>query len=331
MISKKRYNKNPNKKKVNSHQKGTKSRQVDRPSFVVSHEYKVQRSEELLTFLLSKNFSRTTAKSLLTKHQVLVNGSVVSQYNLMLAHDDEVKITKRSVKEVHANSALKQKNVQIKLPFQIIYQDDDIIAINKPAGLLSVESDKENESAYDYLLKYFQQKDKKSRPYIVHRIDKETSGVLIFAKNIIIHSKLKMHWNELVKTREYYAIVEGKMEQKEGTFVSYLTKDKNNLMHSNFNKIGQKSITHYQVIKFNDDYSIMKVLIDTGRKNQIRVHMHDIHHSIVGDEKYGYSKNPLNRLGLHASKLEFVNPNNNQLVSISAPIPHEFDKLFDKQ
>lgn len=320
-------NRQPIKNKWNNHQeklKNGKAKLTQMPQ--ISHTFKVHRSEELLSFLLSKNFNRSTAKSLLTKHQVLVNGSVVSQYNLMLAKEDEVKIARRSVNAGTSQQKIKQK---IKLPFEIIFQDDDIIAINKPAGLLSVESDKDSESAYDYVLKYMQSMDKKLRPYIVHRIDKETSGVLIFAKNVVVHSKLKLNWNSLVKTREYFAVVEGKFEQQEGTFVSYLSKDKNNLMHSNFDKIGQKSITHYKVVRQNKDYALLQVNIDTGRKNQIRVHMQDIHHAIVGDEKYGYNLNPLNRLGLHASKLEFTNPNTQKLISLSAPVPKSFYKLFE--
>lgn len=302
-----------------------------KPKYDVTKSYMVNHSIELLEFLLEKaKLSRTNAKSLLTKHQVLVNGNVISQYNFLLVKDDEVKLTKRSVKDESINpskSIIKQK---VKLPFDIIYQDDDIIAINKPAGLLSVESDNDSKCAYSYLLKYFQNISKTNRPYILHRIDKETSGVLIFAKNPIIHSMLKLHWNEDVKTREYIALVEGEMDREEGTFVSYLKQNSNNMVYSSKDNSGQRAVTHYAVLNKNKDYSLLQVLIDTGRKNQIRVHMHDIHHPIVGDEKYGYTKNPIGRLGLHASKLEFINPKTKKLVSISAPVPTCFYKVFEK-
>lgn len=329
MINKKLKNKIQKREKKKLIKSGRFASENTKPSYVVSKQFKVNKSEELLAFLMNNGITHSTAKSLLTKHQVLVNGNVVSQYNLLLVKDDEIKITKRSVKDAFIlpkqTSPVKKK---IKLPFDIIYQDEDIIAINKPAGLLSVESDNQNESAYAYMLQYFQNKDKKLRPFILHRIDKETSGVLIFAKNPVIHSMLKLHWNDLVKTREYIALVEGEMEQNQGTYVSYLKLNKNNLMFSSPDKTGQRAVTNYVVIKKNKDYSLLKVNIDTGRKNQIRVHMHDIHHSIVGDDKYGYSKNPLNRLGLHASKLEFVNPKTKQLISISAPTPTLFEKVF---
>jgi len=290
--------------------------------------FTVNRSCELLDFLLNKcKTSRNNVKNLLARNKVLVNGSVVSQYNFMLVKDDEVKLSKKSVNSGLIAKVNKADKTRVKLPFKIIYQDDDIVAIDKPAGLLSVESDKDNECAYAYMLKYFQQKNKNLRPYILHRIDKETSGVLIFAKNPKIHSMLKLKWNEYVKTREYYAIVEGRMEKDEGTVVSYLKQNSNNLVYSTNDKSGQKAITHYVVEKRNFNFSLLRVLIDTGRKNQIRVHMHDLKHPIIGDEKYGYTQNPLNRLGLHASKLEFVNPISKKLISISAPIPESFKRL----
>lgn len=308
----------------NKKQEKTSKNNID-----ITKSFMVNRSTELLDFLLNKcKTSRNNVKNLLARNQVLVNGSVVSQYNFMLVKDDEVKLSKHSVNSGLISKKPLTEKIRVKLPFKIIYQDDDIIAIDKPAGLLSVESDKETECAYAYMLKYFQQKDKNLRPYILHRIDKETSGVLIFAKNPKIHSMLKLHWNENVKLREYYAVVEGKMEKLEGTIVSYLKQNANNLVYSSNDKTGQKAITHYFVEKSNDNYSLLKVLIDTGRKNQIRVHMHDLKHSIIGDEKYGYTQNPLNRLGLHASKLEFINPITKKLISISAPVPECFKNLL---
>lgn len=312
--------------------KNLKQEKESKNTVLVTKTFVVNRSVELLDFLLNKcKTSRNNVKNLLARNQVLVNGSVVSQYNFMLVKDDEVKLSKHSVNNgLISKKPLTEKN-RIKLPFKIIYQDDDIIAIDKPAGLLSVENDKESECAYAYMLKYFQQKDKNARPYILHRIDKETSGVLIFAKNPKIHSMLKLNWNENVKVREYYAVVEGKMEKSEGTVVSYLKQNANNLVYSSNDKTGQKAITHYFVEKSNSSFSLLRVLIDTGRKNQIRVHLHDLKHPIIGDEKYGYTQNPLNRLGLHASKLEFINPKTKKTISISAPVPESFKKLVSSK
>ncbi len=295
---------------------------------VYTATFKARKSEELLSFLLEKmNTSRNNVKNILSNHQVLVNGNVVTQFNFMLGREDEIKISKTPIRDNN-----KKNNVKKRVPkIEIIYEDDDFIAIDKPAGLLSVESDNDIESAYLYVSKYLEQKDKKNRAYIVHRIDKETSGVLIFAKNPYIHSILRLNWNDYVVKREYYAIVEGKMPKKEDTITTYLKENKNNLVYVTSDKSGQKAITNYKVMNDNNEYSLLRVLIDTGRKNQIRVHMNHLGHPIVFDEKYGYAKNPLKRLGLHASILEIKNPKNGEIMKFEAKMPSSFKSLFKKE
>ena len=301
---------------------------------VYTATYKVNRSDELLEFLLRKcNTSRNNVKSLLVRKQVLVNGRVVTQYNYLLAKDDEVKLARKPIKDGEIASApvKKDKNVPVRKPrvsLKIIHEDEDFVAIDKPVGLLSVESDKERECAYGYLADSMQKKDKNARPFVLHRIDKETSGVLVFAKNPKIHSMLKLHWNEQVQAREYYAVTEGVLEEKQGTITSYLKENINHLVYSTSDPSGQKAITHYEVVKENEKYSLLRVRIDTGRKNQIRVHLKELGHSVVGDEKYGATQNPLGRLGLHASKLQFIHPVNKEMMTISAPVPASFWDLF---
>ena len=287
-------------------------------------EYKVNRSGELLDFLLAKcDTSRNNVKTLLSGHFVLINGSVVTRHNLMLAKDDEVKISKYPIRDGEKGDREKPKR---RLSLKILYEDDDFVAVDKPAGLLSVESDKESQCAFAYVLEYLAAKG--ARPFILHRIDKETSGVLMFAKNVKIHSMLKMKWNEYVKTREYYAVIEGKMAQKEGTIVSFLKENKNNLVYSTRDPSGQKAVTHYVSVRENAQYSLLRVTIDTGRKNQIRVQLKEAGHPVVGDEKYEASKNPLGRLGLHASKLEFSHPLTGEEISVGSPLPPSFKGLF---
>jgi 23S rRNA pseudouridine1911/1915/1917 synthase len=150
----------------------------------------------------------------------------------------------------------------------------------------------------------------------------------VFAKNPKIHSMMKLRWNELVKTREYYALVEGCVEVKKDTITSYLHKNQNDLMYSSKDPSGEYAITNYTVVKQNASYSLLKVNIETGRKNQIRVHMQDIGHPIVGDDKYGHTKNPLKRLGLHASRLEFVHPITKEVIEIYASCPNIFNGVF---
>ena len=306
-----------------------KTKTENKEKLIITALFKVKRSEELLSFLLNKiNTSRNNIKNILSNHQVLVNGSVVTQYNFMLGREDEVKISKNPVRDDN-----KKKTEYKKRPpkIEIIYEDDDFIAIDKPAGLLSVESDNETESAYMYVSKYLALNDKKARCYIVHRIDKETSGVLIFAKNPAIHSILRLNWNDYVLKREYYALVEGRMPKKNDTITTYLKENQNNLVYVTEDRTGQKAITHYQVIADNNEYSLLKVLIDTGRKNQIRVHMKSLGHPIVFDEKYGYTKNPIKRLGLHASVLEIRHPKTSNIMHFEAKVPSTFKSLFKKE
>ncbi len=293
--------------------------------------FKVNRSDTLMEFLLRKcNTSRNNVKSLLTKRQVLVNGSVVTQYDFPLAKDDEIKLAKKSVSGniPVAKKPVQKREKRERATIKIIYEDDDFLAIDKPEGLLSVESDKETECAFAYAFEYLRQNAKNARPYILHRIDKETSGVLLFAKNPKIHSMLKMRWSECVTAREYYAVAEGFFEEKEGTVISYLKENKNNIMYSTQDPTGQKAITHYTVLAENEKYSLLRVKIDTGRKNQIRVHMKELSHPIVGDDKYGPSKDPLKRLGLHASRLTFIHPVTKTEISVGAGVPACFRALF---
>ncbi len=300
--------------------------------------YKVPRSDTLLEFLLRKcNTSRNNVKALLVRKQVLVNGSVVTQYDFPLAKDDEVKLARKPIKEgATASKSTEKRAPRPRIALKIVYEDEDFIAVDKPAGLLSVESDKDTECAYGYLLQAMSAQGKNARPFVLHRIDKETSGVLLFTKSIKLHSMLKMRWNEQVQLREYYAVVEGTLEEKSGTITSYLKENVNNLVYSTSDPTGQKAITHYEVLKESPQglYSLVRARIDTGRKNQIRVHFKDMGHPIVGDDKYGKKedgtmvKNPLERLGLHASKLSLIHPVSKELMTFVAAMPPAFRALF---
>ena len=311
-----------------------KDSRAQEKTVVYTAEYKVNRSDTLLEFLLRKcNTSRNNVKHLLSNAQVLVNGSVTSQFDFPLAKDDEVKIAKTLLKKELAQAKAKRATANPAKPripreLKIIYEDEDFIAVDKPVGLLSVESDKERDCAYGLVASYLQSADKSARPFVLHRIDKETSGVLVFAKNPKIHSMLRLHWNERVKTREYIAVAEGKFEEKQARLEGYLKENKNNLMYVTNDPSGQKAVTEYKVLRESESYSLLAVEIFTGRKNQIRVHLGDIGHSIVGDDKYGFTKDPLGRLGLHASKLVFEHPVTGEEISIAAPAPATFWKLF---
>ena len=290
-------------------------------------EYNVNKEIMLFDFLLEtlKNESRNNVKAIMTKKCVAVNGLVCSQYNYNLYKGDVVMISPKPF--VGLENMKKQVNKQLKL--DIIYEDNDFIVINKPSGLLSIESDKEKvDTAYKEVLQYLQSKDKTARCFQVHRIDKNTSGVLLFAKDFKLKEILRKEWNDLVSLREYIALVDGMLEEKEGTIKSYLMKAENTLMFSSKDKRGELAITHYKVMKDNPKYSLLLVNIDSGKKNQIRVAMNDMNHPIVGDDKYGEATNPINRLGLHASRLIIKNPKNNKEYEFKAPMPKEFNKVF---
>ena len=276
-------------------------------------EFKVRSECELLEFLLKTfaNQSRNSVKSLLSSHRVSVDGAPVTQFNLKLYPGDTVIISSSPIK----------KKTRSNLP---------IIFENKPSGLLSIASDKEKgATAYRMLSDYVQQKDKHNRVFVVHRLDEDTSGVLMVAKNAKIQQALQDNWNDLVTKRGYYAIVDGKMKTNQGTITSYLKKNAQNMMYSSKKKgDGQYAITHYKVIKTNKLYSLLDVNIDTGRKNQIRVHLGEQGNYVIGDDKYGNPSNPINRLGLHAYELSLKHPFTGKELTFKCPIPKEFTDLF---
>ena len=287
-------------------------------------QFVVKQQCELLEFLLMtfKDQSRNSVKSLLGSHRVSIDGAPVTQFNFKLYPGDTVIISSNPIR----------KKTRSNLP--IIFEDNDLIVINKPSKLLSVPSDNEKGStAFRMVNDYLQQKDKHNRAFIVHRLDEDTSGVLMFAKNDKMARALTDgdNWNNLVKKRGYYAIVEGTLDKKEGIIRSYLKKNSQNMMYSSKKKgDGQLAITNYKIIEENGQYSLADVDIKTGRKNQIRVHFGDLGHFIIGDDKYGKPSNPIKRLGLHAYELDIIHPFNNKLLKFKAPMPKEFLSLFKK-
>ena len=282
--------------------------------------YKVYVETTLLEFLLYKmpNASRNSVKGLLSHHQVSVGGVPVSQFDYKLYPEDEVIVSKRRI----------NKRTAPELP--IIYEDEDIIAINKPSGLLSIASDREKgKTAYRMVADYVASNDPKKRIFVVHRLDEDTSGVLIFAKNYETREALQNHWQEIVSKRYYYAIVEGTMQVRQATLTDYLDENDLHLVYVTHNKTkGKKSITSYKVMRERDGLSLLDVALSSGRKNQIRVQLGHRGHYVIGDDKYGEPVNPLGRLGLHAYELAFVNPLNHKSYDLKAPMPDVFKALM---
>ncbi len=284
-------------------------------------ELSVTQPAELLAFLLTRlpQASRRKAKLLLAHGQVSVQGSVVTQYNHALRPGDTVQIGWGKV-EAAAGPA----NVRI------LFEDEHLIVVDKPAGLLTMATPREKEhTAYRQLMDHLQRGDPAQRVYIVHRLDRDTSGVLLFAKNADVQEALQTHWRDAVQERTYAVLVEGRVRNSEGTVTSWLKESRTlQMVSSRVPNGGQKAITHYSVLQATDAYSLLQVRLETGRKNQIRVHMQDLGHSVVGDRKYGARGNPLGRLGLHAQILAFVHPTTRETLRFETEIPKKFRALL---
>ncbi|MGN1294764.1 MAG: RluA family pseudouridine synthase, partial [Bacilli bacterium] len=272
---------NKNKKKTNKKPLNTSKKEYKFTNDKkIAKEIKVNYPLPLMEFLLKnyKQFSRNNIKAMLGRKQILVNDIPTSKFDYQLVVGDKVSIS----------SSTNKGSISLKDKIKIIYEDDDLIVINKQAGLLSIATDKEKEdTAYRYVNEYVRLQNAKNRIFVLHRLDKETSGILMFAKNEEFKEAMQKDWNNQIQKREYIAICEGgHFQKKEGDYTSYLMSTKTNLMYSTHDKEGQKAITHYQVLHEKDIYSLVRINIDTGRKNQIRVHMKDLGHQIVGDDKY---------------------------------------------
>jgi len=211
----------------------------------------------------------------------------------------------------------------------IIYEDKDILVVNKPAGLLTISTEKEKEKTlFHKVYMYIKKKNKNNKIFIVHRLDKDTSGIVLFAKNESLKLKLQNDWDNLAKERKYVTIVKGKVTKDKGQIISWLKETKTLMTYSsNVCNDGKKAITNYRVINSNDLYSFLDIEIKTGRKNQIRVHMRDMGNPILGDHKYG-PKDGFRRMYLHAYKLVIEHPISKKILEFETDIPKEFIKLI---
>ncbi|WP_136810450.1 RluA family pseudouridine synthase [Desulfosediminicola flagellatus] len=286
--------------------------------------FTVKQSGQLLDTLIAAfpGKSRKLLKAILRDQQVIVNKRAVTQFDQVIKAGQTIEVCW-------------EKTSPRKRPhgLNIVFEDDQIIVVNKPAGLLTVATDKEKRrTAYAILSDYVKTEDPDNKIFIVHRIDRETSGLLLFAKNEEIKHKIQETWITTIKERTYIAVVEGKIEREGGTITSFLHESKAFIVYSSQNpNVGKKAVTHYKTLKTNKDFSLLQINLETGRKHQIRVHMQDIGHPVVGDVKYGSKIKPIGRLGLHAQGLVFTHPKTNELCSFETPIPAKFSKLFTEK
>jgi 23S rRNA pseudouridine1911/1915/1917 synthase len=283
--------------------------------------FTVTAPNELMKWLIAQfpEKGRNAIKALLSHSQVTINGKVTTQFNHPLQVGQEVVIEWARVVEEEP-----------MLGLTILYEDADLIIIDKQAGLLSVATEEEKElTAYRQLTEHVRRTNAKSRIFVVHRLDRDTSGVMMFAKSETVQQKLQTEWREAVSERVYIAVVEGKVRKSEGTIKTWLKESKTMKMYSSrIPNDGQEATTHYKILKTSANYSMLEVRLETGRKNQIRVHMQDIGHPIMGDKKYGAARNTLGRLGLHASILAFKHPTTDKDMHFESKIPDKFSRLF---
>ena len=276
----------------------------------------VNKDSELLEYLYEHlDMPKKRVKQYLVHGAVYVNEDRVTQYNYPLIAG--MKIT------IDTNS----KNSR-SLPFSIIFEDDHLIVVNKPSGLLTIATDKEKErTLYHIVRDYVVSKNPHGRIFIVHRLDRDTSGIVLFAKDEKTKNQLQENWNEYVLLREYTAIVTGHPKEESGQIVQYLKETKANLVYVSPREDGKKAITNYFVLKTSDKYSMLKVTIETGRKNQIRVAFASKKMPILGDKKYG-EKSKVNRLYLHANRLKLYYPVIKKEILFETSIPTEFKKMM---
>ena len=282
--------------------------------------YTVTQPDTLLPFLLArvKGKSRNNVKSLLSRRLVAVDGVPLSRFDAPLLPGQQVSILPASAPKADA------------LPFPILYEDEHLIVVNKPAKLLSVANDKEKtRTAYHLVTAYVKARRVDDRIFVLHRLDRDTSGVLMFARDAETKELFQARWNEIVTRRGYLAVVEGVPKPAQDTIRSFLVETDTHLSFSGAPGKGAKeAVTSYQIVKAGSGYALLDISIETGRKNQIRVHMKEKGCPVAGDKQYGARTNPIGRLCLHANELSFTHPATGEQITFKAKMPRDFNRVF---
>lgn len=280
-------------------------------------EYKVNTDGTLLPFLLERmpGRSRSAIKACLTHGQVAVNGCHTTRHDTPLKAGDTVTIDK-----IKTSGTLRHPMLRI------VYEDARLIVADKRNGLLSVGTEKEHRRTAFYILsEHIKRSNPAARLFVVHRLDRETSGLIIYAKDQQTQEILQKNWKEMVLDRRYAAVIEGRLPEPNGTVATLLREDRNRKMWACLNAPGEEAVTNYSVLREGRDYSLVELSLRTGKKNQIRAHMEWMKTPIAGDKKYGARTNPAGRVCLHAYKLCFIHPETGRKLEFSTGIPRIFE------
>lgn len=291
-------------------------------------EMTVKENSTLMEFLERHyaGMSRSERKKLLHNGQICVNSRVETKFDAEVKKGDRVQVNTGKV-------SYEMKDTRLKL----LYEDEAVVVIDKKEGLLSVSASatKEGPSAFNIILNYLKRKDENAHLYAVHRLDKATSGVMMFAKAVEVQHKMRDNWKKMVTERTYLAITEGVPKQEEGEIESYLHENRAQVVYSGEEEGGKLSITHYRVVRIVSNYAMLKLNLETGRKNQIRVHLSEMGTPILGDRKYNATSgekkkadSPIGRLALHAKVLEFIHPITGETMRFETPVPREFNAFL---
>lgn len=297
-----------------------KPRRVVKEDVIRTWEVKKE-CETLLSFMTAtlSDQTKTKVKSMLKHTQFSINSMPTTQFDAPLNVGDRVSVNFDRSFKVFSHPRIR-----------LVYEDEDIIVINKGYGILSMGTDKiKDGTAYSVVREYVKYSNPRAHVYIVHRLDRDTSGLMMLAKSVEAKDGMQHNWTNMVIDRKYIAVVEGVVEQEEGVVRNYLAENSQFEVYATENPDeGHLAVTRYKTLKVKNGYSLLELELDTGRKNQIRVHMNNIDHPIVGDRKYGAKSSPINRLALHAQILRFVHPITRKDMKFETPIPARFQSLL---
>ena len=282
-------------------------------------QYVVDREAPLLDWMLAVlPGSKSKIKAILQGHGIKVNGKQVTQFDFPLKPGMKVSVSKSK-----KNDTFKSRYVNI------VYEDRWLVVIEKKVGILSMAAGHSSLNVKTVLDDYFKRTRQKCTAHVVHRLDRDTSGLMIYAKDMETEQILEHNWHDIVFDRRYVAVVSGEMEEDEGTVANWLKDNKAYVTFSSpVDNGGKYAVTHFHTLKRTTEHSLVEFRLETGRKNQIRVHTSDMGHPICGDVKYGNGDDPLHRLCLHAYVLCFYHPVTGKPMEFETPIPTQFRTLF---